>query len=138
MNDGYRDADYGFFDDVITRVSFPHTCYIKQSVKQNEIGEDVIIFRTVIIPGSLQAFRKSFNFNTDGNPNFSQRDGKFFCLAKYKLTVGDMVRKGEYIFRIVSENDYDYAGVRNYDVVRLAPDEIQTYDFDAFEDENFE
>lgn len=126
--DDYRDVDFGWLDDVIDHFSFKYYAYIKQERITDIDGTDRWRYRRIIVEGSLQVFNKQINYNNEGI-NSSVRKGKFYTKYQYKLSEGDMIQKKNEYFLIKDSSDYDYMGVRNYEVERIDNAETFLYNF---------
>ncbi len=133
----YRDPYWaGQLDDILTE--FEKKLYLYR-VTGKTVGPDGSIIETKMrytIYGSLQAWRRKRNYNED-TANTSSREGKLLVRYKYHLNDGDIVQKNHNFFRIIDTNDHDYAEVRDYAITRLGLDEVQTYKFDEYLEEEF-
>ena len=121
----YRGSLFGYFDKGLDRVSFIYTAYIKTDVIMNDEGIYMDEYTEIDIQGSLQAFTKSQTYSSDG-VNFSSRDGKFWCKYNIELNEGDIIKKNNTLFQIKEVTDYDFHGVRVYNLTRLGIDEGRT------------
>lgn len=139
MDFDYRDPDfYGIFDDVIATFSFDYWAYIKTNPRINPEGTMVYEQVKYKIRGSLQAFRKTRVFGNPDSPIVSSRDGRFYATYDVKLKEGDVIRKEDKFYKVIPTEDYDYAGVRQYDIIRVGYDEIVNYDFEKYIEKNFD
>lgn len=118
----FRGSLFGYFDKALDKVSFIYPAYIKTDLIMGDKGEYVDEYTEVEIQGSLQAFARSQTYSPDG-VNFTNRDGKFFCKYHIELNEGDLIKKGNLMFQIKELTDYDFHGVRVYNLVRLGLDE---------------
>lgn len=139
MLDDYRDIDFGWLDDVIELASFNYYAYVKYDANINLDGTTQNIYKRHIVRGSLQTYRKRRNYSNDGEtPNVSSREGKFYTRYDVVLNEGDIIQKNSDFFKIKNPSDFDYAGVRNYEVERMEIDEIENFDFEKYIDDTFE
>lgn len=134
-NYDYRDPDFGFFDDVIELASYNYDAWIKRNPTHQTDGTIKYDYQKVTIRGSLQAFKRQFEYSTSGESGVVLRDGKFYGKHTLNLGEGDVIRKGSNYYRVSNEADYDYAGVKNWDIIRLGIAEIREYPFiETFEE----
>ena len=135
--DDYRDPYWaGRLDGVLS--NFEKKLYLYR-ITGKSVGPDGSVVETkkkYTIYGSLQAWRKKRNYSED-SANTSSREGKLLVRYSYKLKEGDIVQKDSNFFRVLDENDYDYAEVHDFAIVRLGLDEIQNYKFDEYLEEEF-
>jgi hypothetical protein len=135
--DDYTDPYWaGRLEDVLT--AFEKKLYLYR-VTGKTIGTDGSIVETkarYTIYGSLQTWRRTRNYSEDSF-NSSARTGKLLVKYRYQLNDGDIVQKNNDFYRIINTNDYDYAEVHDYEVQRLGLDEIQTYNFAEYLEEEF-
>lgn len=138
--DDYKDVDFGWLDDVIDRASFPYYAYVIASKYIDNDGSEKVTYTRYTIKGSLQAFRRDRNYDTDGSrPNTSSKPGKFYAKYNVRLKENDLIQKIDdgSVFRVVQVIDYGYVGVRNYEVERLGIDQLYNYNFSDFIDADF-
>jgi len=120
MNDyDYKDPDFGFFDDVIELASFTYDAWVQTGVSIDDNGMERTKYKKIQIRGSLQTYRKTMEYTSSVGVITSSRDGKLYVRYDVPISEGDIVRKGTNYFRVTNPNDHDYAGVKNFDVVRL-------------------
>jgi SAM-dependent MidA family methyltransferase len=138
--DDYKDVDFGWLDDVIDRASFPFYAYVIASKYIDNDGSEKVTYTRYTIKGSLQAFRRERNYDTDGSrPNTSSKKGKFYAKYNVRLKENDLIQKIDdgSVFRVVQVIDYGYVGVRNYEVERLGIDQLYNYNFSEFVEDDF-
>ena len=135
--DDYRDPYWaGQFDDVLKEFEKPYYLYRVTGKTVEADGSTLETKVKYLIYGSLQTWRRKRNYSEDG-PNTSSRAGKMIVDYRYKLNDGDIIQKQNNFYRVVDSNDYDYAEVHDFPVERLGLDEIQTYKFDEYLEEEF-
>lgn len=138
--DDYKDVDFGWLDDVIDKASFPFYAYVITSKYIDNDGSEKVTYTRYTIKGSLQAFKRVRNYDTDGsNSNTSSRIGKFYAKYNVRLKENDIIQKIDdgSTYRVAQVIDYGYVGVRNYEVERLGIDELYRYDFSNYIEEDF-
>lgn len=141
FDNDYRDVDFGWLDDVIDKASFPYYAFVITGKTIAANGSEVPSYTRYIINGSLQAFKRSRRYGEDqNNANASGRGGKFYAKYDVILKEGDMLQRMDngITYRVTQVADFDYVGVRNYEVERIGIDELQNYDFSAFVEGHFE
>ena len=129
MGFDYKDPDFGFFDDVIELASFTYEAWVRNGVWVDESGVARDKYRKTEVRGSLQAYRKTMSYPTTAGVVTSSRDGKFYVRYCVTLDEGDLIRKGQLLYRLTNPSDYDFAGVRNFDIVRLGTTELKQFAF---------
>lgn len=138
FDEDYRDVDFGFLDDVIDKASFKLFAYVARDIYISADGREKTKYARYTFMGSLQAYSRRRNYDADGGkPNTSSREGKLWAKYNVVLKEGDLVQKRNEYYRITQVHDYDYAGVRKYEVERIGLDEIQTYNFGEFLEDTF-
>lgn len=138
LNEDYRDVDFGFLDDVIDRAAFKLYAFVISNKFIGADGSEQVSYTRYEFTGSLQAYARTRRYDTDGSgPNMSGRAGKLWAKYNVVLKEGDLVQKQDNFYRITQVFDYDYAGVRKYEIERLGSDEIQRYDFSHFLEDKF-
>jgi hypothetical protein len=136
----YRDIDFGFLDDVIDRASFQYYVFVIGNKTIAPDGSERVTYVRYTINGSLQTYKRSRTYDTDGNKsNISGRTGKFYAKYNVILNENDLIQKTDdgTTYRVTQVHDYSYAGVRNYEVERLGLDEIKRYNFAQFVEDKF-
>lgn len=137
----YKDIDYGWLDDAIDLASFKYYVFVQSNKFIKEDGSEGSILTRYIVNGSLQAYKRRRTYSEDGSkPNISGREGKFYAKHDVILNEGDLIQRIDngLTYMITQVNDYDYVGVRNYEVLRLGLDETRKYDFANFIEATFE
>lgn len=136
----YKDIDYGWLDDAIDLASFKYYAFVQSSAYIDIDGSEKASFTRYLINGSLQTYVRSRSYSEDASkPNVSSRDGKFFAKNDVVLNEGDLIQRLDngLTFIITQVKDYDYVGIRNYDVARLGLDEMRKYDFSSYVEATF-
>ena len=138
--DDYKDIDFGWLDDVIDKASFPFYAYVIASKYIDNDGSEKVTYTRYTIKGSLQTFRRERNYDTDASKsNSSSRRGKFYAKYNVRLKENDLIQKIDdgTTYRVIQVIDYGYVGVRNYEVERIAIDELYQYNFSDYIEEDF-
>lgn len=139
-NENYRDIDYGWLDDVIDRASFSYYAFVITDKYIDVDGSEKVNYTRYLIRGSLQTYKRSRRYDSDGSSsNASGREGKFYAKYNVKLNENDLIQRLDngQTYRVTQVADYDYVGVRNYEVERLGIDELKEYDFSNYVEANF-
>jgi len=134
------DVDFGFLDDVIDRASFPYYAFVISNKYIDPDGSEKVSYTRYTINGSLQTYKRNRRYDTDASSaNAAGRGGKFYAKYNIRLNENDLIQRMDngFTYRITQIADYDYAGVRNYEVERVGLDELQRYDFSNFVDDTF-
>lgn len=139
-DEDYRDVDFGWLDDVIDRASFVYYAYVVSNKYIDPEGAEKVSYIRYTVRGSLQTYKRNRKWDGDGSTsNTSGRTGKFYAKYNVRLNENDIIQRIDngITYRITEVSDYDYAGVRNYEVERLGIDELIRYDFSNYIEEEF-
>lgn len=140
FDDNYKDIDFGWLDDVIDRASFVYYAFVVANKYIDPEGSEKVTYARYRIKGSLQTYRRDRRYDTDGtNSNMSGRVGKFYAKYNVRLNENDLIQRMDngITYRVTKVSDFDYVGVRNYEVERLGVDELKRYDFSQYIEEEF-
>jgi len=139
MDEGlYKDVDFGFLDDVIDKASFPYYAFVISNKYIDPDGSEKVTYTRYTINGSLQTYKRNRRYDTDASQaNVSGRTGKFYAKYNVQLNENDLIQRMDngHTYRITQVADYDYVGVRNYEVERVGIDELKRYDFTNYLDD---
>lgn len=140
FDDLYKDIDFGWLDDVIDRASFTYYAFVISNKYIDQDGSEKVSYVRYKIKGSLQTYKRNRNWDQDASSsNVSGRLGKFYAKYNVRLNENDLIQRMDngITYRVTQVSDYDYAGVRNYEVERLGIDELMRYDFSHYVEEEF-
>lgn len=139
-DNNYKDIDFGWLDDVIDRASFVYYAFVVSNKYIDQDGSEKVTYTRYKIKGSLQTYKRNRNWDQDASSsNVSGRTGKFYAKYNVRLNENDLIQRMDdgTTYRVVQVADYDYVGVRNYEVERLGIDELMRYDFSNYVEEEF-
>lgn len=138
MEDFYKDIDFGWLDDVIDKASFPYYAFVVSNKYIAPDGSEKVEYKRYKITGSLQTYKRRRSYESDTG-NKSSRDGKFYAKYNVKLKENDLIQRLDngVTYRVTQIANYEYAGVRNYEVERLGVDEVRRYNFNDFVEDQF-
>lgn len=133
----YRDPYYaGRLNGVLEEFQTPLYLYRIVGKIVGPDGSVMEIKEKYLIYGSLQTWRRKRTYTEDGI-NFSSRDGKLLVQYSYKINDGDIIQKNNQFYRVLEQNDYDYAEVQDFNVARIGMDEVVNFDFDKYLEKEF-
>lgn len=136
----YQDVDFGWLDDVIDRASFAYYAFVVSNKYIDEDGSEKVSYTRYKIKGSLQTFKRTRSWDEDGSSsNKSGRTGKFYAKYNVRLNENDLIQRMDngITYRVTQIADYDYVGIRNYEIERLGIDELIRYDFTDYVEAEF-
>ena len=140
FDDLYKDVDFDWLDDVIDRASFPYYAFVVSNKYIDQDGSEKVTYTRYKIKGSLQTYKKNTKWDQDGSSsNVSGRTGKFYAKYAVRLNENDLIQRMDngITYRVIQTSDFDYVGVRNYEVERLGIDELMRYDFSNYVEQEF-
>ena len=110
-------VDPTFFFDCNEEFAFNYDWFSEEDIQLDDLGRKVTKYERREIRGSLQSQGVRLNQRAEGN--IEEMKYQFYCMAKFRIKIGDfIVYKGRYL-HVDAVHDYDEWGVRNCDLTMV-------------------